>query len=218
MNGLNILIFLLLLSSSNLYSQDSTWKKMKIDENLTISFPRIVSQMDTTFVKEGKEMRFRAIKSETEFSALALLITPTETNANVDNEESLQKTLTEMAEGSLKAMSENGIECVVTDTIIDDIICKKLIGNTNVPSTIISYIFLVNDKMYSLQGVFLNKSTAISETNELNQALKSVHFNKTLIKEKQFGSKAESLGYKIGKMIIPLLIVIGVIVFIVKKA
>ncbi len=215
MKKTGIPIFLFLLLISRLYPQDTAWKKKVIDENLTIAFPGHVTQIDTSFVKEGKEMRFKAYKCETEIVNLALIITPKETGSRVDNSESLQKTLAQMAKGASDKMSEQGINCLVSDTIVDNIACKKLTCRTNLYSTIINYLFLVNDKMYSLQGIFFDNDNSKSGASELNNFLNSVHFNKASIKENQFNSKAESIGYKAGQLIFYLMLFVGIIALIV---
>ncbi len=190
---------------------------MKIDENLTISLPGNVSQTDTTFEKDKKGRRFRIFQTQTKNSTLALSITPNETNINVNNSVSWEKALTEMAKGALKAMSEKGLNCLIVDTVIDNIPCKKLFCQNEIIPIAVNYIFLVNDKMYALQAATLDNSLSGYGIREIDQFVQSVHFDATAIKEQQFGSNAESIGYMIGKMAIPLLLIIGVIVYVVRK-
>jgi hypothetical protein len=209
------IIFLCFLAlSGNSYAQDSTWREIKIDENLKLSFPDAITVTDTMVSKSGDPMKFKAYRSELGYSAFALVITPNETKMNVDNEESLRKVLKEMAKGSIKAMSNAGFTCNTIDTVIDNIKCEKL-NCTNRFQTINSFIFLVNDKMYALQNSYITGFS--QDTNLSNYFLKSIHFSKASIKEQQFFSKAESISYKVGYYLVPLLLFIGIIVLVIRK-
>lgn len=200
------------------FTQDSTWKKMVIDENLTISFPGSTTLLDTTLIKKGEKYRFKAYKHENEFSTFALLITPGETDMNVDDKETWKKALAAMSKGALKALSENGFTCSPADTIIDSIPCIRSVCKNDMISTMRTYLFLVNDKMYSLQYASLDPEAI--ERGELDLFLNSVHFKKDGIKEMQFESKVSSKFYKIGYLIGMLTfpaIVIGLIIYFVRR-
>jgi len=179
---------------------------MKIDENLIISFPGIVSQLDTSIIKGGEKIRIKAFKSEKEYSTFAVLIIPNETN--VDNTESLHKVLAEMTEGALTSMTKKGISCITGDTIVDKVPGIKLICKSNTSLSLNDYMFLVNDKIYALQIAYFPNNSDIDRA-EIS--------NKTSIKEQQFASKAESIGYKIGYYLIPVLLFIGIIIYVVRK-
>lgn len=212
-----LIIVVLLLPSVSTYSQDSSWVKKVIDENLTVSFPGIISEYDTLFVKDEEKMFFKTFKNESLSTTLLLIVTPNGTNVNADNKETHQKALEEMSKGSLDAMEERGLTCQIGDTIIDNIQCKKIVCDNSQLSIIRNYIFLVNDKMYSFQSVSLNFYSSDSQSSNLNKFLNSIHFNKNSIKEQRFGTKAESIAYNIGKLIIPLIILVGVIIYVVRK-
>ncbi len=119
-------IVTLVIVSINGYAQDSAWKKMIIDETLTISFPGSVTKIDTTLIKEGKKWRFKAYKFDNGLSTLALIVTPGEIKMNVDNKETWKKALTEMSKGVLESFSQKGFSCSSSDTVIDKIPCKKI--------------------------------------------------------------------------------------------
>jgi hypothetical protein len=216
---MKLLVFIatILLSIMNSHSQDSTWIKKVVDENLTLSFPGRISEIDTSFIQEGKRMSFRIFKHESESGTLALIVTPNNTNANIDNQETLQKALDEMANGSLQAMKESGLSCQSEDSTIDNIRCKKIVCKNGLLSTVENYIFLVNDKMYSFQSATFGLYTPGTQSSDLNKFLNSIRFEKTSIKEQRFESRAESIGYKIGRLTIPLLIIVGVIFYVVRK-
>lgn len=220
MKRFNVIIFFILIVPLNLFSQDSSWKKVIVDDNLNISFPGHVSSMDTTLLKEDKEWRFKLFKCEKETYTLALVITPSETNLKVDNEETWHQALTEMSRGALKSLADNGLSCSTIDTTIDELPCKKLTCNKEGILLMYDYIFLINDKMYAIQTVFLNRTNFNQDLQDQNIFLNSIRFTKNSIKEKQFLSKAESSGYKIGYILGGLLLVaviIGIIVYFVNR-
>ena len=216
-----LIIIISLISLAYLYAQNTTWKKINIDENLTMFMPGEVTRVDTSFIKNGQELRFRVFKTETESSTLALTITPNETNLRVDNLESLQTALEKIAEGSCNAAIDKGLLCSTTDTAIDEIPGKKnkiYSKNSNNHSVVFNYIFLVNDKMYMFSTAFSTNAPAVSNAvQEAHRFLNDIHFNKTAIKEQKFKSKAESLGYNLGKLILPVLLIVGIIVYIVRR-
>ena len=210
-----------MLSAIIVFSQDSAWKKMIIDETLTISFPGSVTKIDTSLVKEGKKWRFKAYKYDNGASTFALIVTPGEVNMNVDNKETWKKALTEISKGALKSFSQKGFSCSPSDTTIDKIPCKKVTCTNEDISMLNSYLFLVNDKLYSLQYASLDQETVLLDTSQLKLFLNSVHFKKDAIKEMQFESKAFSDGYKFGYVLGSLIVVVGivlVIMFFVRRA
>ena len=115
-----ITIVSLLLSTILVFSQDSLWQKMKIDENLTISFPDKVEELDTTMLKEGKKWRIKVYKYEGDLSTCGLIVTPGETDINVDNRDSWKEALKGMSKGAMKSYLDKGITCSPGDTTIDD--------------------------------------------------------------------------------------------------
>lgn len=216
MKRLIILLLILLCISLGSFSQDP-WKKMVIDENLTISFPHSVIETDTTVINNGEKYGFKTFTCEGDSSTLVLIITPGGTDIKVNNEESWKSALDGLAKGATNSFLKSGITCTTSDTTMDDLPCKKLTCQTFMYSMLNNYIFLVNDKMYSIQAAYAYGFEPEAANTELRQFLNSIHFSKESIKEREFGSKAESTGYAIGKLILPLLLIIGVIVFVVKK-
>ena len=217
---LAIAILFILIPTVVLFSQDSEWNKKIIDESLTVSFPGEVDVFDTTMSKGGKKWRIKVYKYETGLSAFGLIVTPGETDINVDNKESWKEALKGMSKGAMKSYLDKGIACSPGDTTIDDIPCVKLICKSEDYSIIRQYLFLVNDKLYALQYSSINLGGMSFETNKLDTFLKSIHFKKEGIKEMQFESKAFSSGYKfgylIGTLLVPALIV-AFIIYIVKR-
>jgi hypothetical protein len=191
---------------------------MKIDENLTVSFPGEVEVLDTTVLKEGKKWRIKVYKYEGGLSTFGLIVTPGETNINVDNKDSWKEALKGMSKGAMKSFLDKGITCSPGDTTIDDIPCVKLFCKSDDYSMIKQYLFLVNDKLYAIQYSTTNLGNMLFGTDRLDTFLKSIHFKKEGIKEMEFESKAFSDGYKIGYLIGGLIglaiLIIGVIFFV----
>ncbi|MCB0716305.1 MAG: hypothetical protein KDC06_09845 [Chitinophagaceae bacterium] len=212
-----VILFLLSTCSVGLLAQNPAWKKTVIDENLTVSFPHAVIENDTTILKDGEKYEFKTFNCETDTSSLLLIISPGKTNIKVDNEESWREALSGLAKGALNSFSQNGMFCIANDTTIDEIPCKKLNCQPLDYALFNNYIFLVNDKMYSFQIAYRNGSKSISAHAEMIQFLNSIHFNKSSIKEKQFDSKAESTGYKFGKLLFPLILLVAIILILLFK-
>lgn len=210
-------ITLVAFALSMSHAQDSLWSKLIIDENLSISFPPISFESDTSFERDGKNYRFRVLRAETESSVLGLVITPNETNINANNQESLISALEGMAKGSVKSLSNQGFNCAVSDTLIESILCKKITCLNEYASALNAYIFLINDKMYAFQGSAADENNTSLALNDLNRVLKSIRFTSSTVKEQQFSTRAESIGYNIGRLLVPLLIVAAIIAFIARK-
>jgi hypothetical protein len=99
--------------STIVYCQDSLWQKMKIDENISISFPKNVEQIDTFFLYENKETKVKTLHAKTEFSILAFSATASKANLEINNKESLEKGLLEISEGSIHSFKEEYSECII---------------------------------------------------------------------------------------------------------
>src|SRR5215813_14089491 len=109
------LLILIIVSSVKTFSQDSAWTKKIIDENLTVSFPLSAIKMDTLIKKNGKEMRLIAYSMQSGYFTLAIIVTPGETNLDVNSDESLQVALAGIAKGASETMAEKGWECSASD-------------------------------------------------------------------------------------------------------
>ena len=215
---LTITVLLLIVPSALIFSQGSVWTKKIIDENLTVSFPGEIEEFDTTVLKENKKWRIKVFKYEEDATTFALIVTPGETDINVDNKESWKDALKGMSKGAMKSYLAKGITCAPGDTTVDDIPCVKLICKSPDYPLIKQYLFLVNDKLYALQYSSINVDDASFEADRLNTFLKNIHFKKEGIREMQFESKTFSAGYKIGYVIgtlmVVALIILGVIFFV----
>jgi len=202
---------------SHLYGQDSLWRPIKIDENLTVSIPKKIEQIDTTLGRGNTKLGFRILKAETQVSTLGVTVTPKGTNINVDDEESLKSALDGIAKGTCDQARQNGFICKMKDSTLDDLPCKKFeFFSAGIKDPIIyNYTFLVNDKIYMFTIAHLkvnqDRTKLIQESKKF---LNSVHFTKT-IKEKKFSTRAESTGYRIGYYLIPSIFAIGFIIYIV---
>lgn len=113
---------------------------------------------------------------------------------------------------------EKGYTCQSSDTLIDDIPGKKqkiFYPGFERPA-MTYYWFLINNKSYTLTIVNAMEDLSFkSSEQESNRFLESVHFDKTDLKEKEFNTKAESRGYRIGYWIGRFLFVaaIGLVIY-----
>ena len=203
------------------YSQDSLWQKTSIDENLTISLPPGINQIDTSYIQNGKKIKFKMFVAQAEYSAIGVVVS-NEFNANIDNKETLEKVLSEISKGAVKKMKEGGVECFSSDTLLSKIPCKKMKCRGEVKGiymNILHYTMVVNDIAYTMQAAFVPEYT-VGGHEEMDRLLKSVSIDPNSVKELQFESKAYSVGYKAGYILVGLMVlavvVIGVI-FLIRK-
>jgi hypothetical protein len=213
--------FVILLCTTaglNLYSQDTVWKQIKIDENLVVALPGKISQIDTFGIKGNMKLDLRVFKTETQTSTIAVVITPKESNINVVDKESLKEALDGIAKGLCNSATKRGLSCVVSDTTIDELPCKKskFFSSQNAFEQKVNYTFLAGDKMYTF-------TIADVDSNEIyrnySRLLSSVHFTsfaKGFRVSSIENSSAGGWGYMIGKISI-LLLIAGIIVYFVKK-
>ncbi len=203
MNKFICLIFSLIISFQ-VSSQDSLWKQIRVDENLTLSLPGKPVILDTTMERNNYNYRFLFYKLETPFSILTITATPTETGTNVNNSESLKKALDELTRGTCASAEDKGLTCVSTDTILNNIPGKKFRMYHRDPGMFLyffAYSFILNDKMYSFTTIPIGAdSTNVDFRNETFTLLRSIHFKQNEIKEQEFNSKAESTAYKMGEI------------------
>jgi hypothetical protein len=215
-----VLIFGLIVINSNSFAQDTLWKKVRIDENLTLYLPKIFSTIDTSLLKEHKLMHIKVFQSEINGDVIVVTITPGKTGINVDNSESFREAMKGIAEGFDKSISSKGLKAKYIDTLINGIQCVKGVAyreyDNNNP-VLISDLFLVNDKVYSISYELLTEVSNQTDEN-IDKLVKNISFNKSQIKERQFETKAESASFKISYLIgqiIGFIIVIGFVVFVI---
>src|SRR5690348_16707131 len=182
--------FISLLFVTSIFSQDTVWHKVHVNDDITLNLPGQVNIIDTVIVKGGKVGRFRFFKTESKNSVLGLTITPNETNINVEDKESFTTVLKEMAEGACKGATNMGFICATNDTVIDRLASKRVMffQHDAVNPMMVNFFFLLNDRIYTItQAPVTDDMEALPE--ELNTLLASVHFNHTNIKEQKFESK-----------------------------
>jgi hypothetical protein len=195
-----VLIVLSLLACSIVFSQDSSWHRVRVNEDLVLSLPGKITKMDTVIKNSTGERRMFIYSAKGKYSTLGITVTPNKTNMGVDDKESHKKNLDIMAEGARKGGMMMGYICKSSTTVVDSIEGIKMLMYTSDTSSeplIQQHIFLLNDRMYSFVQAPKTQDTPVL-IDEMDMLLKSVRFNHTAIKERQFESKAESKGYKAG--------------------
>lgn len=206
------ILFLFILGMA--HSQDSTWKRVKIDD-LSVLMPVSIVRTDTSFRNEkGKLLKTSTVKVNGDEYYLGVTVT-NETGLHADNTESMDKALADVGKGFCEKAEKSGFRCQLTDTIINEFHGKKglLTAEAMESLSVINYLFLVNDKLYMLTASFSNADNKAGNEMTLNKFISSVSFP-TGTKEKQFKSKTESVAYKIGQVAF-YLVLAGVIFFII---
>ncbi len=193
-------LLLLLFAASTLFAQDTSWREIKVDENLRISLPSQLSRIDTVIDQKGQKMHFKLLTGKTGDNTVILTVTPEATNINADNPETLKEGMKGIKRGMQNSIVQKGLYCTFKDTVVDKLTCVKALiyAKAAVNPNMFYYIFLVNDKMYSVAYTLPQADSAYLAKNDLDRLLMSIHFNKASIKEQRFPSKADSLGYKFG--------------------
>lgn len=207
-------LFVLLIPAFML-AQDTIWNQIRADEDLHIAMPGTLMAMDTLVEQNGQRTHLKVWRTIIGENSLVLTITPEETHINADNPESLKEAFTGVKEGIRNSIAKRGLTCTYVDTIINNINCVKALAySTYIKGPVMYYyIFLVNDKLYSL--ILSIPKENYLKRKDIDKLVNSIHFNQTGIKEQQFASKAESTGYRVGYLIgyvIAFLIIVGVVI------
>lgn len=216
------LLFLkLLFIAGSLLAQDSLWKKTIVDDNFSMILPVNISVIDTATIKGDQKIHVKVLNGKIGNDKILLIVTPEETGINVDNKESFEEALNGIREGAKNSFSNQGLQCIFKDTVIDKIKCIKAIAYREVKDNplLFYYLFLFNDKTYSVGYAISPETSSYIVNQNITKLLNSITFNKGAIKEQQFSSKAESQGYKMGYLIgqvFTFLIVIIGLVFLIK--
>jgi hypothetical protein len=203
------------------WGQDTLWTKTKIDEKLAVDLPGLVSGRDT--------LEQKIVRGKTSSAVYYVSRSKQDTKLQVDNKESLKSTYAGIVRGFLSKAKKPGYRDSVSEYTIGPIIGRRInlsaVGENHghYAREMDSYLFLVDDKLYCVGVAFKNAKTTDDE-RDLKRFLSSVVFSVTQPSEARFGSRAESIGYKLGGLV-GTLIVIGVltalvflIVYLIKKA
>jgi hypothetical protein len=213
-----IILLLLFLPVLFGYSQDSPWQELRVDENLSLLFPQDGFNIDTIGFQYGDKKDSKGFTGVGSFSGLGVSITQ---HKNVDGY-SVHTLLEQISKEVCKEGTEMGWSCVVSDTTVNKIACKKAkfyIPNSKSNANFFRYIFFVNNKTYifhitPLIGNFLG---AIEESKKL---LGGIRFTKAA-KEQDGGSLSVQSSRTYNKLwigyISGALFIIGVLVYILKR-
>jgi hypothetical protein len=208
------------ISAATAYGQDLTWKKYKIDTNLTVEFPAEVTILDTVTKPTTTDVYIKRYTSEIEGISLGVIVT-TGSDVEPDNPESLKEFYKEAEEGILIVARRKNARFNVKDTTIDNIAGRSVImfgGALEEGYVFRFYLFLVNGKLYTLLS---NSPRDLSEI-ELpyrKKFLSSADFAAN-VREQKFATKQESLHNKAKNLLIVLFIVgllIAAVIFFVVK-
>lgn len=212
-------LLIVLFIGVSVYGQDSIWVPVKIDDNLSVRFPKKYQKLDTSFTRENQTYEYQIIKAETKIVTLGVTVTPNGTGINVDNEESLRSVLDSFERGTCKGFMNKGLTCKSKDSLLDGLPCKKFEASFAgfKDPLIYNYALLVNDKMYMFTIttlLFTQDKTKLNE--ESARFLNGIRFTKS-VKEKQFATRVESGAYKFGYYLVPFLLIVGFVVFVVVR-
>ena len=198
--------------STLVYSQDSLWKEVKLDENLQISFPGEVTKLDTSAVNGRTKAHFKIYTCQQESFTIMAMVTSIDGTDN-NSASKRQKALKEFAIGAMESYSKKGFKCAVTDTIIRRMNCKKIVCNGQAIPLIQSFIFLAKNRAYSLQ-CFLNDNR---DSSLLKKFLNSVQFNKDIVEAQELDSIETSTAYKVGYYSVPVVVIMVIVFFVIRK-
>lgn len=210
MNKALSLIISFLFVACRVFAQDTAWKKIVVDNNLTVSLPPATVTIDTSFEKNNVTADMRIIKASADYSTIGITVTKAGLES-VDNPESMDEAYKGVEEGFRNSARAKGFNTTFSDTLFEDIKGKKAMMYKDAGGNhyrVYYYMFILNSNMYGIMAS-PNGEESEGSRKELKRLLTSFHFTAKTINEKKFNSKAESLGYKIGE-IIGYLIAMGV--------
>jgi len=213
-----IVLLFVLTPITRLLSQDSTWKKMVIDENLTISFPGEVRILDTSAASGKTRARIKTYSYQQDSFVMMAVVTVLGNETNKSTPSMRQKALREFSEGLMQSYSKKGFTCIVSDSIIHRMNCKKIVCKGETIPLINNFVFVAKNKMYSLQTFFYGNTDTSFEALRTNSFLSTVHFEKSIIEAQEFDSLETSGSYQIGYYSVPVLIIIIVVIIVIRKS
>lgn len=214
-----LLIVLTLLSVNILFSQDSSWQWVRVNEDLVIRLPGKITkqEQDTKGIAGGKIFVYTA---KGKYSVLGLTVTPNKSNLGSNDNKSNKKMLDDLEEGARRGSKKQGYVCKTYPTTVDSIEGIRVLmytSDTASAAYIQQSLVVVNDRMYSFFQAPKDRDEPVL-IDEMDILLKSVRFNHKPVKEEKY-AKSESTGYRVGYtigQIFGYLIIAGAIYLIVR--
>ncbi len=222
--SLFIISFLCLFQAS--FCQDTEWRYVRIDSFLSVSLPGNFISFDTVLVKKGKSFSTRVFKTSTKFSHLGVTVTQTDLNINPYDYRSMKEAYEGVKYGFMRNAESQGFSVDMKDTIVNSVQGFKADVFTDDSRTLINrinYLFCVNSITYSIVAAPVENKTA--EFNEdLEKLVQSIRFNKKEILRSAPANDNDELsssfekGQKLGELLGPILLVVGIVIFFVYKS
>jgi hypothetical protein len=219
-----LLSLFLLFAPFFLFAQDTTWKAVTIDNQLSISFPSELEKVDTSITVGGELYKVHAVKAATAHNILAVSVTPhDESFADQNDKGSLDETYKGFKEGFEGSIKKKNLFTTMTDTTVDNIrgVSAKVFSDASGgPIAMRNYSFLIGNKVYSVTVYPLSEETPDSH-KELQQLISSIHFKIDPSQKKPPFSASNinwrKMGELIGQLSFYIVIAVIIIVAIVKN-
>jgi hypothetical protein len=199
------------------HGQNDNWKKIRIDENLTLSFPGEINRWDSLVLIKGKKALLEDYFYENESASIVLRVSVPQEEVKIDNREDLELGLDGMAKGFNETARAQGFQCSISDTTLDGRPAKKAYLRSDDQSTTgFIYMFIADTKFYILSGY--DQTGTETRPEDLTAVLKSVQLSNKIEQTKpKAKSTAYRIGYALGQLILPAVLVGGIIFWISKR-
>ncbi|HMI80046.1 MAG TPA: hypothetical protein VK484_14700 [Ferruginibacter sp.] len=215
------LIFLFFFNYS--FCQDAAWQQVRVDSFLTISLPQHFISNDTFVVKNGRTFKTRVLKASSGSPVLALTVMETDLRINPYDHESMGEIYAGVKYGFKKKAESQGFIVDMKDTVVNNVHGFKANVYTDDSRTLLNricYGFCVSSLNYSII-VVPNENNIIESNKSLEKLLSLVRFNKEEILVKTSNENASfsfEKGEKLGKILAPVLLGIGIFIFFIYKS
>ena len=217
---MRISILLSLLIAFNIsFSQDTSWKKFRIDSNLILEF---IGDFEKIAPMAIEKYSYDIYSAKTGRAIYMAMVGSSKDEIRIFNNEDYRRALDKMVEGAVKAAGENNWSIAIADTLIDGLPGKKMSYSgkyATIDARGYSYFFLVNGLGYTISAIFLNPALSAKDSIDLNHFVSSIDFTDN-IREKQFSTRTEYIAYESGRliaMLIILAVIILVIIFVIRS-
>ncbi len=178
--------------------QDTTWRKITIDENVEVTLPEINTKFDTVIREKGMSVRTKLYHSNNGDRVLNFMVSEYNEYLKL-NEESI----TGFKAGISRSMRKQELKCFFIDTVVNGQYCIKAICFFDKISdpVLYQYGFPSGNKMYNIV-YYMQKDVDIKkQESDLRRILSGISFKNPLLPLPLNAFDENSSAFKKGEVI-----------------
>jgi hypothetical protein len=212
-----VYLILLIGLSSTTFAQDSSWRRLRINEDLVASIP---GEIDSV-VNAKKVDNVYSVYTGTYLGSFYMLQFTGKAGFKIKDEGDYDEVLKGVQKGITNVFDKKNIRPLISDTVLHGLRTKAVIAYDSTMGNGMkwqAYLFIANDRIYTVS--IIQPFTSPANPQNIQTFINSFSFVKT-IPERNLESAGYSFGYKLGELIGALIVaaVIGLtIYFIVRRS